>query len=79
MGYAAEILSREQMDNEFRLWLIQCGTTRPMSRVYWSGVRAGGWRVWKYEHTPDTVAMARKKVRLLTPFEYGQLTAAAST
>lgn len=56
--YASELLPREQCDEQFRLWLIECGCWRMTARLYWMGVRLGGGAVWA-KHKKDEVDQAR--------------------
>lgn len=44
--YTCQLLPRNQADEVFRLALIANGVPSWKARVYWLGVRAGGWVQW---------------------------------
>lgn len=44
--YAAQICTRAQADEILRLACIADGEPAAVARVYWLGVRLGGWRAW---------------------------------
>ncbi len=41
--YCSQILSRADADNLFYEALLSEGMSKSLARIYWSGVRAGGW------------------------------------
>ena len=44
--YSSGILTREDADEHLRLALSEYGESPVTARVYWLGVRAGGWKAW---------------------------------
>lgn len=44
--YTCQLLPRDQADEVFRVALIANGVPAWKARVYWLGVRAGGWTQW---------------------------------
>lgn len=45
--YSAHIGTRQEADDFLRLALIAEGMNSVTARIYWLGVRAGGWIAWK--------------------------------
>jgi threonine/homoserine efflux transporter RhtA len=58
MLYAAELVSRQQADNEFRALLVKFGVSAVKAKLYYWAVRRFGWCVWM-RHTKDSIAAAR--------------------
>jgi hypothetical protein len=62
--YAAEYVTRAHADWLFVGWLESVGTTWAKRNRMWLAVRAGGWVPWG-RHTPESIAAARRCVRLI--------------
>jgi hypothetical protein len=62
MGYVAEIASRKVLDMWF-YWHLRQRNSRILSATYWAVVDRLGETAWK-RHTPESVAEARKYIRL---------------
>lgn len=45
-GYACQRVSRQETDELFRRSLLAVGVNRVAARLFWLGVRAGGWLPW---------------------------------
>ncbi|MDP9089184.1 MAG: DUF1353 domain-containing protein [Pseudomonadota bacterium] len=59
--YAWGVTTRAQADEQFRRALIAYEETSTVARVYWIGVRAGGWKPWdryRAENSPTAESFA---------------------
>lgn len=62
--YQAELLPRADGDGLLYRCLRLDGVNLYQSNKIWLGVRSGGWYVWS-QHTPESIAEARKYCRLI--------------
>ncbi len=62
--YAARLLPRARADSEFRRLLQYNGVGYFKAWSYFRAVRAFGWIAYR-RHTPETIARARERVRLV--------------
>lgn len=63
--YRAELVDRKTADDEFRRMLLLYGMGKTKALLCWVAVRIGGRFVWA-NHTPESVAEARRYAELIT-------------
>ena len=67
--YAAELMTREECDKWFLNSMLLGDIGKVKAYAIYSAVRIGGGFVWK-AHTPESIAEARRSVRLLSFAEW---------